>query len=94
MSQYLVGSINWNAGSVSDEAEAVQEITVTGAALGDYCEVTSSLDVIDLELSAQVTAANTVTVSLSNLTSGSLDIGSPDIYVRVTSRSGMGQADV
>ncbi len=89
MSSFLVGSKVWNVGDILDEAEAVLEITVTGAALGDFVDVSSTLDVIDLELSAQVTAADTVTVSLSNLSSGTLDIGTTWIHVRVTTLSGL-----
>jgi hypothetical protein len=82
-------------GSIAPLDELANEITVTGAVLGDYAEVTSSLDVGDLTLSAQVTADDTVTVSLSNRkASGSVDVGSPTMYVRVLSRSAMHQADV
>ncbi len=94
MSTYYKGSVNWDAGTLADEVEVTKDITVTGAALGDYVTVGSSLDCVDLRLSAWVESANTVRVSMSNLTSGTLDIGSPDIYVRVTSRSGLHQADV
>ena len=89
MSSFLVGSKSWDVGSIADAAEAVLEITVTGSSLGDFVAVSSTLDVIDLELSAQVTAANTVTVSLSNLSSAGLDIGTTVIHVRVTTLSGL-----
>ena len=64
-----------------DESE---EITVTGASLGDFAVASFSLDVQDIELSAQVTAANTVTVTLSNNTGGAIDLGSGTITVSVT----------
>ena len=70
-------------GSIDDGNEEVEEITVTGAALGDFARVSFTLDVADLELSAQVTAANTVTVSLSNNTGGAIDLGEGIIYVYV-----------
>lgn len=94
MSTYLTGSsADWNMASLNDEAEVSLDITVTGAALGDYVEVSSSADVADLELQAQVTATNVVTVQLSNLTSGGIDHGTVDIYVRVHTRTGLHQAD-
>ncbi len=93
MAQYYFGKANWNVGDVLDEAEATLDITVTGAALGDYCEVSGSLSQLDCELSAQVISANNVTVTLSNLTGGTVDMLSPDIYVKVTSRSALNQAN-
>ncbi len=95
MAQYLVGSkAAWNMASLNDEDEVVTTVTVTGAALGDYVEVSSSADVADLELTGMVTAADVVTVQLSNLTSAGIDHGTVDIYCRVHSRTGFHQADV
>lgn len=93
MAQFYFGSSAWNVGDILDEAEATLDITVTGAALGDYCDVAASLNVLDLELSAQVISANNVTVTLSNVTGGTLDMLTPDIYVKVTSRSALHQTD-
>lgn len=73
----------WNPASMLDGNEEVTTVTVPGAALGDFAFVSFSVDVADLELSAQVTAANTVTVSLSNNTGGTLDIGSGTLRVKV-----------
>lgn len=95
MSTLYVGSAAWNMGSIAPLDELFKEVAVTGAVLGDYAEVTSSLDVNDLTLSAQVTEADIVTVSLSNRkSSGSIDVGSPTMYVKVFSRSAMHQSDV
>lgn len=69
---------------LNDEDEAVEEITVTGAALGDFVDVSLSIDVADLFLSGAVTAADTVTVQLSNLTGGAINLGSALIRVKVT----------
>lgn len=79
----LVGSATWDAGSIADGDEEVTEITVTGAALGDFVQVSFSLDVADLTLTAQVTAANTVTAQLSNNTGGAIDLASGTLTVRV-----------
>jgi hypothetical protein len=79
----LDGSVVWDAGSIADGDEAVQEITVTGAALGDFVLVSLSIDVADLVLTAAVTATNTVTVSLANNTGGAIDLASATAYVRV-----------
>lgn len=48
------------------------DITVTGAALGDFVLFAPEVDVVDLVVSGQVTAANTVTITLVNLTGGAV----------------------
>lgn len=82
----LSGSGTWNAASIADGDEEVTDLTVTGAALGDFVLVSSSLDVTDLSLVGQVTAANTVTVQLLNNTGGAIDLASATVYVRVIPR--------
>ena len=89
MSSFLNASLAWNVGDILDGDEASLDITVTGAALGDFVDVSASLDTLDLVLSAKVTAANTVTVSLSNTTGGTVDALTPTMRVRVTTLSGL-----
>lgn len=90
MSTYYQGTeLAWDVGNIGDETEKVKEVTVTGAVLGDFVKVSASLDMIDLVISGQVTASDTVTVTLSNVTSGTLDIGTIDLTVLVTSKSGL-----
>jgi len=52
--------------------EVAVEATVTGAALGDFVFITSKIDPADLSFVAYVTAANTVTIQLQNLTGADL----------------------
>lgn len=74
----------WDAGSIADGDEAVDTITVTGVALGDMVlGVSASVDVADLVLSAAVTAADEVTVSLANNTGGAVDLASATYKVVV-----------
>lgn len=79
----LDGSETYDAGSIADGDEEVGEITVTGAALGDFCIASFSLDVADLAITAAVTAANTVTYQLLNNTGGAIDLASGTVRVRV-----------
>jgi len=72
----LVGGSTWDAATIADGNEAVQEFTVNGAALGDHVVVSSSVDVADLSLVGQVTAADTVTAQLGNWSGGNLDLAS------------------
>ncbi len=77
------GTTTWDPSSISNGAEEAKEITVTGAALGDFAQASFSLDVADLQLDAQVTAANTVTATLSNNTGASVDLASGTLSVLV-----------
>lgn len=65
--------------STLDGDEAASDITVTGAALGDLVWVSPSIDVADLQLTGTVTAANTVTVVVSNSTGGTVNLASQTI---------------
>ena len=87
LNRMYVGETTWDAGSIADGDEEVKEVTVTGAALGDYAIASLSIDVADLVLTAQVTAANTVTASLANNTGGAIDLDSATLYVMVIQKS-------
>ena len=79
----IFASATWDAGSIADGDEEAKEVTVTGAALGDHAIASLSVDVADLVLDAQVTAAGTVTCILANNTGGAIDLASGTVYVRV-----------
>jgi len=65
--------------SVADGNEAVSALTVGGAELGDFVLVAAGIDVQDLALVAQVTAADEVTVQVGNWTGGTINLGSQTI---------------
>lgn len=77
------GSATWDPGAVSVGGEVSTAVTVNGAALGDFALASFSLDLAGLTLSAYVSAANTVTVVLSNLTSGAVNLSSGALRVIV-----------
>lgn len=78
------GSATWDPASIAAGAEAATDITVTGVALGDIVLGASvGVDVTDLVLDAQVTAANTVTAVLANNTGGAVDLASSTVRVLV-----------
>lgn len=79
----LTGTDSWNPGSIGDTDEAVKEVTVTGAALGDIAIASFSLDVEDLAIVAAVTATNTVTVQLGNWTGGAIDLATGTVTAMV-----------
>lgn len=80
----LYGSATWDAGSIADGDEEAKDITVDGAALGDPVVNTNlAIDVADLSIVAQVTAANTVTAQLGNWTGGAIDLASTTVQVYI-----------
>lgn len=81
--RWLEAEDTWDPGSIADGDEEATEITVTGAALGDFVLVSFSLDVSDLALVGAVTAADTVTVQLLNNTGGAVDLAEGTVRVRV-----------
>ncbi len=73
----------WDPGSIGAGDFEAKEITVTGAALGDFVMESFSLDVQDLDLNAEVTATNTVTATFYNLTGSGVNLGSGTLSVLV-----------
>jgi hypothetical protein len=82
-----VGSAAWDPGAILDGDEEAKEITVTGAALGDFVICSFSLDVADLVLRGAVTAANTVTAVLANNTGGTIDLAAGTVSALVIKAS-------
>ncbi len=73
---FLTGSATWtDPASIADGDELTQDITVTGAALGDIALVSQSIDITDLGLTGTVSATNTVTAQMWNNTGGAIDLG-------------------
>ena len=79
----LQGSVAWDADAIDDGNEEAKEVTITGAALGDFVLASLSIDVADLSLSAAVTAADTVTFVLSNNTGAGVDLAAATSYALV-----------
>ena len=84
LNSYLEASETKDWGNLGDGNELTEDVTVTGAAMtGDFAVATMSVDVVDLTITASVTAANTVTVVLGNFTGGDINLGSGTLYVKV-----------
>lgn len=82
----LDGSTTWDASAILDGDMEAKNVTVTGAALGDFVVASLGVDVVDLTVSATVTATDTATVVLANNTGASVDLASTTVYVRVIKR--------
>lgn len=62
---------------------ASSDVTVTGAALGDFVLVSLGVDTVDAVVAGAVTAANTVTVTLLNNTAGAVNLASTTVRIAV-----------
>jgi len=84
---FAVGQVKvtatWDPGSIAAGASTTTTITVAGAALGDFVLVSFSLDLQGMDVGGYVSAVNTVTVILSNLTGSAIDLGSGTVAVLV-----------
>lgn len=78
----LSGSATYNPASLADGAGATTTVTVTGALLGDFAEVSFSLDLQGITLTAWVSAADTVSVRFQNESGGTLDLASGTLRAR------------
>ena len=65
-SSQLLGTLTWYPGSLTNEAQAVSNMTVTGAAVGDFVLVAPPVDVQGMLVSANVISASTVEIVLQN----------------------------
>ena len=83
---FLEASKSWNPSSLTASPCDVTDetITVAGAKLGDYAMASFSLDVSDVILDANVTSANTVTVTISYTGDVTKDLAAGTLRVRVS----------
>lgn len=62
-------------GSLADGAGVSNDIAAEGAALGDACIASTSIDIADATLTCNITAANVATTRLQNESAGAIDYG-------------------
>lgn len=78
-----VGSATYNPPSIAAVGQATTTVSVPGAALGDIAMSSFSLDLQGIELSAYVSAVDTVTCLFKNGTAGAIDLGSGTLRCRL-----------
>jgi len=76
-------SATWDPASIAAGSYATTTVSVPGATLGDFALASFSIDISALDLSCYVSAANTVTVVLSNHTAAAVDLNSATLRVLV-----------
>jgi hypothetical protein len=81
--QVLTGSKTYDPASIADGAGDSTTVTVTGAALGDFVQVSFSNDLQGILLTGYVSAADTVTARFQNETGGAIDLASGTLRARV-----------
>lgn len=73
----------WDPSSIANGGIESTTVTVAGANLGDFAIASFSISLQGMEMTASVSATNTVTVVLSNLTGASIDLASGTLSVLV-----------
>jgi hypothetical protein len=79
----LNGSETKDWASLADGAGASEDVVTKGAVLGDFCIASMSVDVADMLLTCNVTAAGVSTVRMQNETTGTVDLASGTLRVQV-----------
>lgn len=78
----LNASKTWDPPSLATGAQTTTTLTITGAAIGDFVLVSFSLSTAGLILRADITATDTATIVLLNMTGGTVDLASGTLKVR------------
>ena len=82
-----VQTATYDPPSIAAAASDTTTVSVPGALVGDECYASFSLDLQGLQLTAHVSAADTVTTVLSNLTGGPIDLAEGTLKVWVVKAS-------
>lgn len=82
----LTGSATYDPPNLVSAATQQTVVTVTGAVVTDMAHASFSIANAGISWTAEVTAANTVTVTMRNVSAGAIDLGSGTLYVTVDKR--------
>lgn len=72
----FIGSVVWDPGILATGQMTAQNVTVTGAAIGDFAIAATGIDTTNLAVGCNVTAANTAKITLVNNSGGNIDLAS------------------
>ncbi len=79
----LTGSATFDPANLLTLTQDIATLTVSGAALGNFVQASFSLDLQGITVSAYVSAPNAVKVVFFNGTSGTINLASGTVRVRV-----------
>lgn len=82
----LTGSTTWDIPSLLATESASTTVTVTSASVGDFAMASHQLSFGGLTVQAEVTASNTVTVTVVNNTGSTINVGSGTLRAMVFKR--------
>jgi hypothetical protein len=71
----------WNPGSIANGASESVAVTVPGVVFGMVCYASLGISTAGMMLTASVSAADTITATLSNNTGGAVDLASSTLTV-------------
>ena len=77
------GTLDLGDAATGSGTFASSDVTVKGAALGDFVLVSLGVDTVDAVVRGAVTAANVVTVTLLNNTGGAVNLASTTVRIVV-----------
>lgn len=80
-------SATYDPASLADGVGATTTVAAPGAALGDSCIASFSLDLQGILTTCYISAANVASVRFQNETTGTLDLASGTLRVRVFSKT-------
>lgn len=83
---WLYASATWEAGSCANAAQVSTTVAAPGAAIGDKVFPSAAIALSGLNLRGEVTAADVVTLYLSNLTGAAINLASATYYIAVLKR--------
>ena len=69
--------------SIADGVGVSNDVTAEGAILGDFCIASFSVDVVDLSVTCNITAAGVATVRHQNESGGAVDLAAYTVRVAV-----------
>jgi len=78
------GSATHNIGTMTASSRVQLSNTVTGAQVGDFVDLSASIDLQGVRLFGFVSAADTVQLCWENYTGGSVTLGNATYYIRCT----------
>ena len=85
--RYLTGSATWDVADLATGTQESKDVTVTGAAIGDFVVASLGVDIADMAISAQVVATDTVAVTVLNETGGNVNLASTTVRAFVIPRA-------
>ncbi|GAF97347.1 unnamed protein product [marine sediment metagenome] len=80
---FIQGAKTWDPGNIVTGNQISTTVTVVGAVLGDFVDISFSLDMEETILTGYVSAGDTVEVVLFNNTGGDKDLGEGTLRARV-----------